>query len=252
MIFRPFDPSQDPPQAERIIELKSVTKDYRALRPLRIEHLALQRGQTVALLGLDRAAAEVLVNLITATALPDAGTVEIFGAPTLDITDSAAWFRSLERFGILSARAVLIDELTVEQNLALPLSFEIDDMAPDIRTQVGNIADEVGIPAAERGRPMGTAGAATRMRVRLGKALALNPGILLGEHPNTAVPPDEITRLGRDMAAIAARRGLAMLVLTADTAFAAAVCNDVLTLNPATGELAPVSRWRSWLTRHVR
>jgi ABC-type transporter Mla maintaining outer membrane lipid asymmetry ATPase subunit MlaF len=231
------------------IELRGVSKAYGTLRPLRIRHFALRQGQTVALLGFDRAAAEVLVHLITAATLPDAGEVEVFGSRTDQIADFDAWVRLLDRFGILSERVALVDELTIEQNLALPLSLEVDDMAPELRSRVGTIADEVGIGAAERTQPMRGAGAGLRMRVRLGKALALGPRVLLAEHPNVAVPPGELSRFSRDLAAITAQRGLAVLVLTADTAFAADVCKQVLTLRPASGELAPVSRWNRWFAR---
>ncbi|MGH9253709.1 MAG: ATP-binding cassette domain-containing protein [Vicinamibacterales bacterium] len=250
MTLRPFDLAQGRP--EPVIELRGVRKNHSGLRPLRIERFVLRQGETVALLGFDRAAAEVLVNLITAATLPDAGDVEIFGAPTPHITDSDTWLRSLDRFGILSERTVLVDELSVEQNLALPLSFEVDDMPADLRSQVGKIADEVGIPVAERRRSMGAAGPVTRTRVRLGKALALDPQVLLAEHPNAGVPPDEVSRLAGDLAAVASRRGLAVLVLTADTAFARAVCDRVLTLRPATGELASTSGWRGWFAHPVR
>ena len=232
-----------------VIELRDVRKDYGGLRPLRIAYFALQPRETVALLGFDRAAAEVMVNLISAATLPDSGDVEIFGSSTRQITDAAAWFRSLDRFGLLSERAVLVDELSVEQNLALPLSFEVDDMPPAVRSQVARIADEVGISSVHRGASMRMADADLRMRVRLGKALALNPGVLLAEHPNAAVPANEVARFGTDLAAIAASRDLAMLVLTADTAFAAAVCKHVLTLRPSTGQLVASSRWSRWFAR---
>jgi len=231
------------------IELRGISKAYGTLRPLRIRHFTLRQGQTVALLGLDRAAAEVLVNLITAATLPDAGEVEVFGARTDHITDFDSWVRLLDRFGILSERVALVDELTIEQNLALPLSLEVDDMAPDLRSRVGKIADEVGIGAAERTQPMRGAGAGLRMRVRLGKALALDPPVILAEHPNVAVPPGELPRFSTDLAAITAERGLAMLVLTADTAFAGDVSKQVLALRPASGELAPASRWNRWFAR---
>jgi ABC-type transporter Mla maintaining outer membrane lipid asymmetry ATPase subunit MlaF len=235
--------------AEHAIELRGVSKEYGTLRPLRISHFVLRQTQTVALLGFDRAAAEVLVNLITAATLPDAGEVEVFGSPTSQIADFNAWFRLLDRFGIVSERVALIDELTVEQNLALPLSLEVDGMAPELRSRVGKIAHEVGIEATERMQSMRGADASLRMRVRLGKALALDPCVLVAEHPNAAVPPNEVAHLSAALAAIAAKRGLAMLVLTADTAFAAAVCKHVLTLRPASGELAPVSRWARWFAR---
>jgi ABC-type transporter Mla maintaining outer membrane lipid asymmetry ATPase subunit MlaF len=235
--------------AEYAIELRGVSKEYGTLRPLRISHFVLRQAQTVALLGFDLAAAEVLVNLITAATLPDAGEVAVFGSSTRDITDFDAWFRLLDRIGVMSQRVALIDELTVEQNLALPLSLEVDGMAPELRSRVGKIADEVGIGATERMQSMRGADASMRMRVRLGKALALDPCVLLAEHPNAAVPPNEVARLGAALAAIAVRRGLSMLVLTADTAFAAAACKHVLTLRPASGELVPASRWTRWFAR---
>jgi len=87
------------------------------------------------------------------------------------------------------------------------------------------------------------------MRVRLGKALALDPSVLLAEHPNAAIPPGELWRFSGDLAGVAAQRGLAVLVLTADTAFAASVCKHVLELRPASGELVQASRWKRWFAR---
>ena len=231
---------------DAIVRLRGVRKEHLALRPLRIEQFELAPADTVALIGFDRAGAEVLVNMITAATLPDEGDVTIFGRSTRDITTTDAWFSVLDRFGILSERVVLIDELTVRQNLALPLSLDLESMAPDLRREVDALCAEVGIPAVEADRPMGGAGAATRLRVRLGKALALTPQVVLAEHPNASLPADEVAAFGRDLASIASRRKIALLLLTADTAFAAAACRRVLTLRPATGELALSSGWRRW------
>ena len=125
--------------------------------------ISLRPGQTVALLGFDRAAAEVLVNLITAATLPDAGEVDVFGSPTNHVTDFDAWVRLLDRFGILSERVALIDELTVEQNLALPLSLEVVDMAAELRRRVEN-RRRSWHRATERTQPMRGADAGLRMR----------------------------------------------------------------------------------------
>ena len=238
------------PAGEVVVALRGVRKDYHGLRPLRVNRLDLRDGQTVALLGCDRAAAEVLVNLITAATLPDEGDIDVFGSSTREVTNPDAWFHLLDRFGILSERVVLVDELTVEQNLTLPLSFEFEGTPPEIGRQVQQVAGEIGITADQMRQSPASTSASTRMRLRLGKALALNPRVLLAEHPNAALPPEEVARLAADMSAIAARRGLAMLVLTSDPAFARVTCQSVLTLRPATGDLSAASRWR-WLTRHT-
>jgi len=240
------------PSTDVVIALRAVHKDYRGLRPLRVEHFELRESESVALLGFDRVAAEVLVNLITGATLPDSGDVDVFGTPTRAITDPDAWLAAMDRFGILSERASLLELFTSEQNLALPLSLEVDDMPPAVRSSVRRLADEVGIGSEQLAQSVARLDADAQLRVRLGKALAMDPRVLLAEHPNAALPPDEVPRFAADLAAIAARRQLAMVVMTADVTFARAVSDRVLMLKPATGELTPASGWRDWFTRRVR
>ena len=239
------------PPAEVVIALRGVRKDYRGLRPLRIEYLEVRQGESVALLGFDRAAAEVLVNLITGATLPDSGDVDVFGTSTRAITDPDVWLAAMDRFGILSERVVLLEPFSVEQNLALPFSLEVDEMTLDVRSSVRQLADEVGIAPDQLPQSVARLDADAQLRVRLGKALALGPRVFLAEHPNAALPPDEVPRFAADLAGIAARRQLTMVVMTADATFARAVSDRVLTLKPATGELTPASGWRDWFTRRL-
>ena len=240
------------PSAEVVIALRGVRQDYRGLRPLRVEQFELHEGERVALLGFDRVAAEALVNLITGATLPDSGDVDVFGAPTSAITDPDSWLAAMDRVGLLSERVVLLEAFTVEQNLALPFSLEIEEMPLAVRARVRRLADEVGITPDQLPQPVTRLDGDTALRVRLGKALALGPQVLLAEHPNAALPPAAVPRLAADLAAIAAGRQLAMMVMTADATFARAVSDRVLTLKPATGELTPASGWLNWRARRVR
>lgn len=239
-------------EGERLVSLVGVRKDYHALRPLRVERFELHEAETVALVGFDRAAAEVLVNLITGATLPDAGEVEVFGAPTRVISNADAWFRLLDGIGIFSERVVLLDELTVEQNLALPITLDVETLEADTRSRVDRLAAEIGLAPDTMRQPMGAADQTTRARVRLGKALALEPQVLLAEHPNAALPPPDAPRFAADLSGIAAQRRLAMLVLTGDAAFGAAACGRLLSLEPATGALVAPSGWWDRLTRRLR
>ena len=238
--------------ADVVVALRGVRKDYRGLRPLRVEQLELRQGESVALMGFDRVAAEVLVNLITGATLPDSGDVDVFGTPTGAIADPDAWLTAMDRFGILSERVVLLENFTVEQNLALPFSLDVDEMPVTVRASVRQLADEVGIALDQLPRSVTCLEADAQLRVRLGKALALGPRVLLAEHPNVALPPSRAPRFAADLKGIAARRHLAMVIMTADQTFARAVSDRVLTLAPATGVLTAASGWRDWFTRHAR
>jgi predicted ABC-type transport system involved in lysophospholipase L1 biosynthesis ATPase subunit len=232
-----------------LIEITGVTKDYHGLRPLRVEDLQIGAGESVALLGVDAAMAEVLVSLITGAQLPDEGEVRVFGRPTKSITGVDEWVKELDRFGLISARAVLVDQFTTEQNLALPLSLEIEPLPPDIRAQVGQLASEVGLTNEELGAITAVLSPGAQLRLRVGRALALRPEVLIAEHPNALLPGNESLRFAADFARIAAGRAIAALVMTADPAFAAVIAKRVLEFQPATGRLVEKqSGWRRWFS----
>jgi ABC-type transporter Mla maintaining outer membrane lipid asymmetry ATPase subunit MlaF len=232
-----------------LVSLQGVHKDYSALRPLRIRELHLLRGRATALLGVDAAAAEVLVNLVTATSLPDEGEVRVFGRATAEVTDSDTWIGLLDHFGILSERAVLVEPLTVGQNLTMPFSLDVDAPSVDLRDKVAALAADVELDAAALAQRVGEASRAVRARVRLGRALALGPTVLLAEHPNALVETEDTAALAATLKRLVAARDLACVVITADRAFASAVTDHVLELHPATGELRPPSLLRKLLGR---
>lgn len=226
------------------IHIRDVQKDYRALRPLRVRQLDVLEGESVALLGFDRAAAEVFVNLLTATTVPDAGRIEIFGRPTVDIQDAATWLSSLDCFGIVSERQVLLDNMTVEENLTMPLTMALHDVDNAARTKVAAVAEEVGLSSDQLRQPVAALSAGLRLRVRLGRALAPDPRILLSEHPNASLDADDVARFAVEYARLVRQRGITSVVLTADSAFGSSVAPRIFTLQPVTGELKPLSAWR--------
>lgn len=229
-----------------VIRLTKLHKNYGALRPLRILDLTIEAGERVALGGLDGPAAEILVNLVTGATLPDQGTVHAFGASTADITNGDAWLASLDRFGIVSPRAVMLDGSTLQQNLALPFTLELDPVPPAVATQVAALAAECGIAGELLTRVSGELPAHVRARTHLARALALNPQLLVIEHPTADVDEAERPALARDFAAAIQGRSAAALVMTLDVNFAEGVAHRSLLLQPATGALVTWKAKRGW------
>jgi polar amino acid transport system ATP-binding protein len=228
-----------------VLELSDVSKDYHGLRPLRIAALTVQPGEHIAIIGLDQATAEVFVNLVTGATLPDRGEVRLFGRPTSAITDSADWLAVVDRFGIVSPRAVLLASLTVVQNLAMPFTLDIEPPPEDIRRRAVALAEQVGLDAASLDRPVAELPPAGLVRIRLGRALALDPAVVLLEHPTAEIHPEAAAELAAQCRTIAA----ATITLTADAGFAEAASQRCLTLDPATGRLAQRTGWLSRLLR---
>jgi ABC-type arginine transport system ATPase subunit len=78
--------------------------------------------------------------------------------------------------------------------------------------------------------------------------VALDPAVLLFEHPTAEVARADIAGLASRCRAVASRRQIATVVLTADPDFAAAAASRVLTLEPASGRLASAG----WFSRFRR
>lgn len=226
-----------------ILDLHDVSKDYRGLRPLRIERLEVGPGEPVAILGLDQVTAEVFVNLVTGATLPDRGDVKLFGQSTGSIRDSAEWLALVDRFGIVSERAVLLDGLSVIQNLSLPFTLDIEPPSEDVGARAAALAREVELPESGWARPVAELERTERVLVRLARAIALDPAIVVLEHPSADVPRAAIVSLASRIRAVAERRGAAVLTATADEHFASLVARRVLRLDQATGRLTERRGW---------
>jgi phospholipid/cholesterol/gamma-HCH transport system ATP-binding protein len=228
------------------IEVNGLVKNYHGLRPLRVRELQVRAGALVAIAGLDAAAAEVFVNILNGAILPDEGEVRLFGRLTREIRDEAEWFALLNRIGIVTSRAVLLEGSSVRQNLALPFTLDIDDLPGDIERQLVGLADLVGIPREILDSAAGSLPAHARMRIRLARALAMNPALLLLEHPTAAVERDAVVSLADTVRDVATARRLTLIAITEDALLADRVAQTTLTLRAGTGRLVRRREWRRW------
>ena len=233
---------------EPVLDISGVEKRYHGLRPLRLQALTVGAAERVAVMGLDAGASEVLVNLITGAGLPDRGTVRVLARTTSDIADADDWLASLDRFGIVSERAVLLEGATVQQNLAMPFTLQLEPVPQETAGRVAALAEAVGIgsSAADEagwlGRMAGETPPAIRARIHLARALALEPALLILEHPTAGVPEDERPALAADTARATDARRVATLVITQDQLYARAVAHRTLQLDAASGSLKPLKR----------
>ncbi len=227
-----------------LVEIRGLVKEYRALRPLRIEELTVREGEIVSLGGLDLGAAEMLVTLVTGASVPDHGEVRLLGESTATIDDSDAWLRLLDGVGIISGRVVLLDQYTVRQNIAMSFTLELEPVPADVVARVDGLADEAGIGGADLDVPVARVTAEVQMRVRLARALALAPRLLLGEHPSAGMSRPAVEPFAVDLARIVRARQAGLLVITADEALARGLGGTQLTLDASTGAWRAGGLWK--------
>lgn len=224
--------------------MSEVIKDYRGLRPLRVQQLSLAPGEQITVVGMDAPAAEMMTTLLTGAALPDQGSIRVLGTSTTGITNADQWLKLVDRIGLVTDRAALLELFTVVQNLAMSFTLSIDPPPDEVRERVTTLAADVGLSESLWDRRVADLDAVDKTRVRLGRALALDPRLLLLEHATAQVARSDVRPLARDINAAAARRRLTTLVLTGDEDFVAAMGLRVMQWDAAKGTLR--ERARSW------
>ena len=160
-----------------LLTISGLVKNYQTLRPLRINALSISAGELLAIGGLDAAAAEMFVGLVTGAVLPDSGEIRLFGQSTGAVADSEAWLAMLDDVGILTERAVFIGQFSVEQNIAMSFTLAVDPIAAEVQARTTALAHEVGLEPDVFASRVADANPDVQQRVRLARWLSIHPPV---------------------------------------------------------------------------
>lgn len=197
-----------------MIELRHVWKPFGLLPVLWDVTLAVERGETLTILGRSGVGKSVLLKLIIGLLKPDAGAVMIEGLDIVPLPERAL-MPLRRRMGMLFQGGALFDSLTVADNVAYGLRVQGRLSAQEIAQQVAHSLTLVGLAGIERRYPAELSGGMQK-RVALARALAMEPAILLYDEPTTGLDPTTaqcITQLIRD---IQRQLGVTSIVVTHD------------------------------------
>ncbi|MHC9420155.1 ABC transporter ATP-binding protein [Sphingomonas citri] len=142
--------------------------------------LHVARGEFLAIMGPSGCGKSTLLNTLGTVDRPSAGRY-LFGDQDLATLDEKA----LARFrgttlGFVFQSFNLIDELTIEENVALGLAYRSD--VSDRRARVGSAMDKVGIAHRARHFPHQLSGG-QQQRAAIARAIVGEPKLILADEP---------------------------------------------------------------------
>lgn len=191
-------------------------------RPLSFD---LEAGEALAVAGSTLSGA-VLVRACLGLASPDAGRIRLLGRD-VRATSEEELARVREEVGAVLDPHGLVANLTIRDNLLLPLVFRHDAPSEDPAERVEELLAALGLEELGDHRP-GAIGPGIAERVAVARALVRRPGLLLVENLDAALTGREI-RTVMDLC----RRDDRAILLTATEATSAAcsLCDRVLDLS---------------------
>jgi phospholipid/cholesterol/gamma-HCH transport system ATP-binding protein len=216
---------------EPLIRVGQLSVDFGRHEVLRDIDLAIDRGQTLAVIGESGCGKTVLLKTIIGLLRPTRGSV-VFDGQDLAHLSERALTRQRIRFGFVFQQAALFDSMTIAQNVAFPLRQHTSKAAGEIEEIVMARLTEVGLPDNVRFKKPAELSGGMRKRVGLARALALEPEVVLYDEPTTGLDPIMSDVINELILGTRRRHPVTSVIVTHDMKSAQKVADRIVMLYP--------------------
>jgi len=147
--------------------------------------IEVKEGEFVAVMGPSGCGKTTLLNILGLLDTPDSGEYYLGDKNVSHFTEKQRSDLRKEKIGFIFQNFYLIDELTVFENVELPLIY-LGIRAKERKIKVLEILDRFGIPARKNYFPMQLSGG-QQQRVAIARAVIPNPTLILADEPTGAL-----------------------------------------------------------------
>lgn len=185
-----------------LLEVEGLKKTYATrfggnqVHALRNVTFTVEEGEYVAIMGESGSGKTTLLNILAALDRPTGGRVKLDGQDLSKIRESdIAAFRR-DRLGFVFQDFNLLDTLSIEDNIYLPLVLSGEHPAK-MKERLEPVADRLGIKDLLKKYPYEVSGG-QKQRAAVARALITQPRLILADEPTGALDSratDELLRL---------------------------------------------------------
>jgi putative ABC transport system ATP-binding protein len=216
---------------EVILSARAVEKSFGRTQALRGVSLELARGEVLAVTGPSGGGKSTLLNCLSGILRPEAGEVRYNGQRLDDLAEAPRTRLRRRKFGIVLQFGQLVPELTVEQNVALPLLLEGHDRSA-ARTAARAWLDRLDVGKLATALPGELSGGEVQ-RAALARALVTGPQVVFADEPTGALDAVGGEGLLEVLLSTARDRDASVVLVTHDNRVAAHADREVVLVDGA-------------------
>lgn len=217
------------PLQEPEIAFKDVSISFGDRVVLEEVNFAVERGQTLCILGRSGVGKSVSLRILMGFLKPDSGSVRVEGQEITSLNEEGMQ-EIRKRVTMVFQNGALFDSLTVRENVAFPLRERGGLEEDQVRQVVDRLLGLVGADDVEDLLPASLS-TGRRRAVAIARALAAQPEVVLYDEPTTMVDPIIARRLGGIIQRLKHQLGFTSIVVTHDMRFAQRLADIVLFLH---------------------
>ena len=210
--------------AEPILEVRHLSKTFGATVGLRAIDFTVSQADVTTVIGPSGSGKSTLLRCINLLETPTAGEIVFHGKNVAARGADPTAYRT--KVGMVFQSFNLFNNMTVLENCMVGQRKVLKRDAETARQNAMGYLEQVGMAPYINARPRQLSGG-QKQRVAIARALAMEPQVLLFDEPTSALDPEmvgEVLSVMRDLA----NRGMTMLVVTHEMAFARDVSNHVV------------------------
>jgi len=192
-----------------VLRLVAVRKHYGERTVLNDISLELAAGEYIAVLGESGIGKSTLLNVVAGLEPVDAGRIFFGDAELTSMDDDALTLMRRDHYGFVFQAFHVLPQLSVEQNVALPLVLR---GIPD-REKVRGMIAAVGLAGREASAPRELSGGELQ-RVAIARALVGDPKLVLADEPTGNLDPENARNVLELFRAQVKGRGAAAIIAT--------------------------------------
>ncbi len=209
------------------IEAENIVKSYlQGNRALDNVSLKVSKGEVLVVMGPSGSGKSTLIRTFNGLEEFEQGRLEILGM-TLSANQNEKTIKEVRRrVGMVFQQFNLFPHLSILENITLaPIKVQRRRRS-EAEARAIELLDQMGIADQYRKYPNQLSGG-QQQRVAIARALALDPEIMLFDEPTSALDPERVKEVLDAMKALA-EKGMTMVVVTHEIAFAREVADRVL------------------------
>jgi putative ABC transport system ATP-binding protein len=211
---------------EVILSTRAVEKSFGRTQALRGVSLELARGEVLAVTGPSGGGKSTLLHCLSGILRPEAGEVRYNGQRLDDLAEAPRTRLRRREFGIVLQFGQLVPELTVEQNVALPLLLEGHHRSA-AHTAARTWLERLDVGKLATSLPGELSGGESQ-RAALARALVTGPQIVFADEPTGALDTVGGEALLDVLLSTARDRGASVVLVTHDNRVAAHADREVV------------------------